>query len=349
MIPVFRCGRRRACHSHGQVRATSTARRAGLSEASGQPVVFAAADVGSNATKVLVWEMGAGGAPRERFQKRFAMRLSDAFRAGRIEPDSIRRLIEIFAEIADVCREHGARPVRAVATDALRSAANAREVAEAIALETGIDLQVISSRKEAELVAKGVLLDYLAGSGNLAILDIGGGSAQITIAGLGGGRESAAGKAVSLCTASLPLGAVRLREMFMRSDPMASAEYEAMRGHVEQATVRGTVGLKGPWQSGAVGCGGGVRFLHTMCGVDGGIAAQDQPARADQIEHLCDAIWHMPIEAMIRHYGIDRERAEIIVPGAVVLLALMKRLKLTEMRPSRRGVRDGLLAEFLKG
>jgi exopolyphosphatase/guanosine-5'-triphosphate,3'-diphosphate pyrophosphatase len=320
----------------------------GLLEANGQPVVFAAADVGSNATKVLVWEIGAGGVPRERFQKRFALRLSDVFRVGRIEPATVGRLVEIFIEIAAICREHGARQVRAVATEAFRSAGNAREVAEAIALETGIDLQVISSRKEAELVAEGVLLDYLAGAGNLAILDIGGGSTQITIAGLGGRRENT-GKMPVLPAVSLPLGAVRLREMFMRSDPMVPADFEAMRRHVEQAMVRGTVSLRGQWSPCAIGCGGGVRFLHTMCGIHGGVAGQDQPVRMDQIEHLCDAIWHMPIEALVRHYGIDRERAEIIVPGGVVLLALMKQLKLNEMRPSGRGVRDGLLAEFLKG
>ncbi len=97
-----------------------------------------------------------------------------------------------------------------------------------------------------------------------------------------------------------------------------------------------------------MGCGGGVRFLHTMCGILCGMLGQDQAVRADQIEHLCQMIWHMPIDVMVRHYGIDNERAEIIVPGAVVLATLIKRLKVVEIRPARRSVRDGLLADFLK-
>jgi len=299
-------------------------------------VVFAAADVGSNAMKILIWEIAADNRQREVFQKRFPMRLDDAFRAGRIEPTKVAALTEVFTEIADLCRKHGAANLRAVATDAFRHASNSRQVAEAITLETGIEIQVISAQREAELVAKGVLLDHPVLTDDLLVLDVGGGSAQISVL----GRQQ-------IGVASLPLGAVRLREMFVRCDQIAPSDYQAMCSHVDRVVAEGLSQAHASHTSPAIGCGGGVRFLHAMCAVHGGVSSQNEPVRLDRLEHLCEAIWHMPVDSIVRHYGIDRERAEIIVPGAVILLALMKHLLVNAVVPSRRGVRDGLLVEFL--
>ena len=301
-------------------------------------MVLAAADIGSNATKVLIWEIAEDGRPHERFQKRYALRLNDAFRRKRIEPPTVARLIETFADISDTCRKHGVGQLQAVATEAFRAADNAREVVEAIMLETGIEPKVISPQEEGRLVAEGVLLDHPDRRNDFLIMDVGGGSAQIT----GPDRES------GVHAISLPLGAVRLREMFIRSDPISPVDFEALRAHVETVAARGTVGVNRRGTGWAFGCGGGIRFLHTMCGIHGGPLLQNQPVRLDQLEHLCQAIWPMPTDAIVRHYGIDRERAEIIVSGAVALISLMKYSKTGEVRPSSRGVRDGLLADLMK-
>jgi len=307
-------------------------------EAGGKSVVLAAVDIGSNATKVLVWEIGGDKRPHERLQKRFALRLEDVFRVGRIEPSMIARLVETFLEITEICRRHGAQYVRAAATEAFRSASNAQEVVAAIALETGIEPKIVSPHEEGRLVAEGVLLDHAECRSDFLILDIGGGSAQTILP----DRRS------GIHTITLPLGAVRLREKFVRTDPIKLADFEAMCAHAEATAARIRIGAGGRRRGSAFGCGGGVRFLHAMCGILCGTLSQNQPVRADQLEHLCQAIWPMPADTVIRHYGIDHERAEIIVPGAVALLALMKCLKIVELRPSSRGVRDGLLADFLR-
>ncbi|MCX8037470.1 MAG: hypothetical protein N3D11_10590 [Candidatus Sumerlaeia bacterium] len=299
--------------------------------------------MGSNATKILIWEIAGDGQVRERFQKRYALRLDDVFRTGRIEPPTVVRLTETFAEIAALCRQHGVEAERAVATEAFRSAANAREVADAIALETGIEIAIISAEEEARLVAEGVLLDRPVQGSAFLIFDIGGGSAQVSRV-----DRSAGGNTAATETFSMPLGAVRLREMFVRGDPISPADYEALQEHVRAALTVGLAKLNGQWAPCAVGCGGGVRFLHMMCGIHGGALGQDQPVRYHQLEHLCQTIWPMSVSALMRNFGIDRERAEIIVPGAVVAVNLMKHLHVNDLRPSRRGLRDGLLAEFMR-
>ncbi|MBM3334277.1 hypothetical protein FJY63_06415 [Candidatus Sumerlaeota bacterium] len=298
--------------------------------------VFAAADLGSNATKVLIWQIGGDNHPREISQRRFPMRLSDAFRTGKIEPPTVAALTEVFAEIADLCRKHGAATLKAVATDAFRQASNSRQVTDAIALETGIEIEVVSAQREAELVAKGVLLDHPVFADDLLVLDVGGGSAQISVF----DRRD-------ITVTSVPLGAVRLREMFVRCDQIAPLDYQAMCSHVDRVVAEGLSQAHASRTSPAIGCGGGVRFIHAMCAVHGGVTGQNEPVRLNRLEHLCEAIWHMPVDSIVRLYGIDRERAEIIVPGAVVLLALMKHLRIGAVIASRRGVRDGLLSEFL--
>lgn len=303
-----------------------------------QSVVFAATDIGSNASKILIWEIGREKRWQERFHKRYPLRLDDVYRSGRIEVPRVARLIETFVEIAGICRAYAVGQFRAVASDAFRSASNGCQVAEAIALESGIEPEVLPAEEEGRLIAEGVLLDDPYRRGEFLILDIGGGSAEIILPDRDGGVR----------TISLPLGAVRLREMFVRSDPIAPDEYEALRAHVEETVAQATAGMDGQWSSGAVGCGGGVRFLHAMCGVLCGALSQHQPVRVDQLEHLCETIWPMRVDSITRHYGIDQERAEIIVPGAVVVLALMKHLRLATVCPSGRSIRHGLLADFLR-
>ncbi len=308
-----------------------------------QETIFAAVDVGSNATKILIWEVAGDSRVRERFQKRYPLRLDDVFRTGRIQPPTVARLTDTFADIAGLCRQHGVAATRAVATEAFRSAANAREVADAVALETGIEIAVIPAQEEARLVAEGVLQDQPVHSSTFLIFDIGGGSAQVSRV-----DRPAGGSAAAAETFSMPLGAVRLREMFVHGDPISPADYEALQEHVRACLTVGLAKLVGQWAPWAIGCGGGVRFLHMMCGIHTGALGQDQPVRLDPLEHLCQTIWPMPVAVLMRNFGIDRERAEIIVPGAVVAVNLMKHAKVAELRPSRRGLRDGLLAEFLR-
>jgi len=311
---------------------------AGSAQGTERPVVFAATDIGSNATKILIWEIARDKRWRERFQKRYPLRLDDVYRLKQIEPSKVVRLSEVFLEIAAICREQAVSQLRAVASDAFRSASNGRRVADAITLESGIEPEVLAAEEEGRLIAEGVLLDDATRRGEFLILDIGGGSAEIILPDRRGGVH----------TTSLALGAVRLREMFVRSDPIAPNEYAALQAHVEKTVTKATAAMDGRWLNSAVGCGGGVRFLHAMCGVLCGALSQHQPVRLDQVEHLCQAIWPMRVDSITRHYGIDHERAEIIVPGAVVLLSLMKHLKLATLRPSGRGVRHGLLADFLR-
>jgi len=303
----------------------------------GQNPVFAATDVGSNATKIMVWEIEAEKRPRPRFHKRYPLRLDDAFRTGQIGPANIARLVETFAEIGEICRKKGVTRLRAVATDAFRAARNRAEVVRAVETETGIVLEVLSPEEEGRLVAEGVMLDRCNGRRDFLILDIGGGSAEII-------RPRPRGDAEVL---SLPLGAVRLREAFVRSDPLTPDQYEALCAHVERVVAEGTASLGRRWSNTGVGCGGGVRFLHAMCGVLHATLSQNEPMRLGQLEHLCEAIWPLKVETLVQKYGIERERAEIIVPGAVVARELMRRLDLAALEPSQRGVRDGLLADFL--
>lgn len=300
-------------------------------------VVYAATDIGSNATKTAIWRIGDDRTPRMVFQKRFPLRLAGAFRADRIEQARIDGLVEVFSQIAGVLAQHGVTKHDAVATDAFRSASNGDAVIEAIHRATGIKPAVLAPKQEGWLVARGVMLDGHNDRREMVIIDIGGGSAEVVL------HDSAK----DIHALSLPLGAVRLRERFIRSNPIAPKEYAAMREHVEKTIGKRISRVTGRWAE-AIGCGGGVRFLHMMYGVFRSTIMQDQPLRCDQLGHLCDTIWPQRTDSLVKKYGIDPERAEIIVPGGVVLVALMKRLGLNAIRPSLRGIRDGLLAEFLE-
>ena len=302
-----------------------------------RPITFAGIDVGSNATKLSIWLIGPDGQTRELTQKRFPMRLEDAFRseAAEIGAAKAARLIDMFREIAELTRQMKAEYVRAVATEAFRSARNGPAVAAEIEHKTGLRVETLTPQEEGRLVSDGVMLDFPGKERDFAIIDVGGGSAQVILPGARGPR-----------TVSLPIGAVRLRTWFMPSDPIPPDEYEAMCGYVEDTVAEHVTSIDGRWSTSAIGVGGGARFLHAMCAVLKGSFQQDQPLRLDHLEHLTHVIWPLRADSLVRHYGIDLERAEIIIPGAVALLAIMKRLGVNMVKPSRRSVRDGLLVHF---
>lgn len=299
-------------------------------------VLYAATDIGSNATKTTIWRMDSGRPPRPVFQKRYPLRLADAFRGDRLEPAVVERLVETFSEIAAALKQHNVAHHHAVATEAFRKASNGEAVVQAVHEATGIQPRVLSSKQEGWLVARGVMLDNHGEQQDRLIIDVGGGSAEVILV----------DRADKIHALSLPLGAVRLREKFIRSNPIAPAEFDAMTEHVEKMVYKRIAPVSERWTCG-IGCGGGIRFLHMMYGVFRTTMMQDQPLRRDQLEHLLQTIWPQRTDSLVKQYGIDLERAEIIVPGAIVLLTLMKRLDLSAIRPSFRGVRDGLLAEFL--
>jgi exopolyphosphatase/guanosine-5'-triphosphate,3'-diphosphate pyrophosphatase len=300
---------------------------------------LATVDVGTNTTLLLIAETGAAGEVEVLEERAEITRLGRGIGGdGRLGPEGIARTLAVLAEYAAAAGKYGAS-VSAVGTEALRRAPNAEEFLRPAAAILGAPVEVIDGEREAALSFAAALTSFPEIAGTpLAVVDIGGGSTEVIVS------EGARVRS----RASLPLGAVRLTETHIRTDPPTSTEIAALTAEV-QSTLQSI-----PPRSSAGGrltLVGTAGTVTTLCAMTLALPAYDAsrvhghrlPRRAveGQIERLSRST-QAERECMA---GLDPRRADVILAGAYILLGLARRLEASSILVSDRGIRWGLLHE----
>lgn len=291
---------------------------------------LAAIDVGSNAVHLQLAHHDASGRLVPVLKRRAVIRPGEgAFQTGRIKKAALGRLVDTLEDWGELCRARGAR-VRSIATSAIRDAANQAEVIARVRSRAGLHLEVISGEEEARLMCLGALAGMPADVRSLCI-DIGGGSTEVALA----QGETPIGRW------SLGVGALRLSEEFGEGAEGLRTRLTAMRTRVAQAVsiLPDLPGLPKVHGRGALACSGTTRALVNFAAGDD---ASD--ATAGVLSHLVDDLAALGRRQCERRFG--PHRAELILPAAVILEALCRKLHLDWVRPTRRGVRDGVLIEL---
>ena len=171
---------------------------------------YAAIDIGSNSIRMEAAEVVAGLPPRVLASDREVTRLGESvFRTGAVSEEYVKATCTVLARMAELYRKLDVVGVRAVATSAIRDTRNQREFLARASEAAGADVEIISGREEARLIHLGVQSNWPQQEKRVLIIDIGGGSAEIIASDRGQLIEAY----------SKPLGAVRLREAFLKDDP----------------------------------------------------------------------------------------------------------------------------------
>jgi len=260
--------------------------------------------------------------------------------SGRLDEAAIRATVEVLARFAAEARALGAREIACVATSAARDAANGADFFAAARAAAGLVPEVISGDEEARLVWASAWRDF-GGGGPLAVLDVGGGSTEFTV---GDGPAPRA-------WTSLQIGAVRLTERHVRSDPPAASDLGALRAAAREALApiaelaRGVAGGGGARMVGVAGT------VTTLAAVDQALPAYDA-ARVHgstlalaQVEALVGRLAALPLAARAAVPGMEPKRADVMVAGALVVAEAMRAAGFDRLTVSDRGVRWGLVHE----
>src|ERR1700676_1948205 len=186
---------------------------------------YAAVDIGSNSTRMLAAEVVPGEPPRMLAAEREVTRLgASVFQDGRLSGQAIEETERVLTRMAEVYRKLDVAGVRAVATSAVRDASNQGGFLVRASAALGSQVEIITGREEARLIHQGVMSRWPQPGKRVLIVDIGGGSA-----------ESVASEDEKLIDAvSKPLGAVRLQEMFLHTDPAAERELHQLAEFVDE-------------------------------------------------------------------------------------------------------------------
>jgi exopolyphosphatase/guanosine-5'-triphosphate,3'-diphosphate pyrophosphatase len=296
-----------------------------------QPARLAVIDLGSGTVNLAVFEAGRDGL-RNVHRRSTTLRLLAGVTAGELRADALEGALAVLRGFVDEARAHGAEEPLLLATSAVRDASNRAELAERLLAERGVSLRVVDGGDEARMAARAVLHTLPLRDG--CVVDLGGGSLQV--AEVRGRRVRRA--------ASLPVGSLRLLLTHPTGAVPAPEVLSAMRREVDAAldAVPWLRALEGD----VVGCGGTFRTLARVDRAARG-AAQVHPhgqlLTRDAVESLLEAASRMTEAERGTIPGVPAHRADLLVPGALVVARLLLHLHVTACRTSSVGIREGAL------
>ncbi len=269
---------------------------------------------------------------------RVALRLMrDVDSAGRLSRAATTRTVQTLAAFGTIARRHGARAVSVVATSAIRDASNRDPFVAEVQRRTGMAITVLAGEDEARLALVGAVSGLPVESG--AVVDLGGGSMEVAAFAR---RRFRAG-------VTLPLGALRVGDAFLRHDPPRADELVALRDHVR--STLGTVDITDLAQAESlVGTGGTVRALAKAARGSGPVAVNrlhGYQLRRRDVGILVETLVRLPAARRTSVPGISSTRAESVLGGALVIDVLMEVCGAENILVSGYGVRQGVVLDQL--
>jgi exopolyphosphatase/guanosine-5'-triphosphate,3'-diphosphate pyrophosphatase len=309
-------------------------------EIAGNPPRLAAIDVGTNSIRLVVAEVDSAASYRVLDEERAQTRLGEGlYQSGSLAEEPMRRSLEALDRMRALAEGMGVEETRAIATAAVREADNGSAFLAAADAQAGVPLQVISADDEARLAFRSVRKHFPLTDRPTAMVDIGGGSLELILS-AGGMIEE---------THSLPLGAVRLTERYVPSDPVTPSEWKDLRKAIDRV-LKKRLG-KPPFVTPVmIGSGGTFSALASISMFERQGAAgpgQGYGLTRSEWQRLARRLRDAPLDVRRKIRGLNPDRADIIVAGAAAVGRLARHLGAREILVHERGIRDGLLLSMI--
>lgn len=309
--------------------------------------ILAAIDIGTNSIHMVVVQIDAQLRTftiiaREKDTVRLGNRDP---KTGKLTPEAMQRALESLQRCQDLATSLKAEHIIAVATSAMREAANGSEFLQTIQSKLGLAVNLISGYEEARRIYLGVLSGMEFHNQPHVIIDIGGGSTELILA------DSDEHRFLS----STKVGAVRLAQEFVTSDPISESELHYLQAYVHGMLERAVDELKSNLRPGEVprlvGTSGTIKSLALIHAAQT-LGTEPNPLNGYTFSRhdLNDMIQNMASMTCSKRYelpGMSDKRAEIIVPGAIVLQEAMVMLDLHEITICERALREGVIVDWM--
>lgn len=313
--------------------------------------IAAVVDMGTNSVKLTVGKREDDGSLTVLADQTQVTRLGKNVDAsGNLDPEAVRHTLEALGGFAAEAKRQGATQIAAVGTSALRDAGNGAAFVREAQSTLGGTVEVISGEREAQLIYASARRDPdlnlsapQYAEATLATIDIGGGSTEVVI---GKGEETPPFQA------SLQLGAVRLTERALRSDPPTPDEMRQATEIADKALAHVPAPsdeLEVPMIL-VVGSGGTIANLAAMekalPEVRPHLLHGTQLTR-QQIEARIEMLAALTVAERRAIPGLEPDRADVILAGAIIQARALHHFNASAILVSARGLRYGLLYELL--
>ena len=318
-----------------------------LTTNSGRQPIIAAIDIGTNSIHMVIVKIEPALPTFSVIAKeKDTVRLGERDpKTGELTPEAIERSLSALRRCKDLADSLNVKEIIAVATSATREAKNGQEFLNQIESELGITVNLISGQEEARRIYLGVLSGVDFGEQPQIIIDIGGGSTELILADIHEPRF----------LSSTKVGAVRLAREFVTTDPISKEELKYLRAYVRGMLERSVDEI---WQNlqlnevpSLIGTSGTIQTLATIHAIEKYGAAPNpiggyQVSR-EELEKIVQKLAVMTCKERLEVAGIADKRAEIIVPGAIILLEVMTMLNLDSITICEQALREGIIVDWM--
>jgi exopolyphosphatase/guanosine-5'-triphosphate,3'-diphosphate pyrophosphatase len=287
-------------------------------------MLCAAIDIGSNTTRVLVAEPVEGQLQKVMEQRAYT-RIGKALEDGLIPAGKAEEVAEVVATQVRLARELGAETIRAVATAAVREAANGAQVVAQIRDVAGVPVEIIGDQEEGRLSFIGATktLGHPV-EGRVAVVDVGGGSTEVILGSVPGGVDE---------VRSWRVGSGALADELIASDPPSAAEIRRVRERIDDLFEG--VEIERPAQ--AVAVGGSATSLRRLVGA---------VLEYETLERGVRVLAGDPAAVVAKRFELDPERVRILTTG-VLLLEKISELLGQPLQIGKGGLREGVVLDLL--
>lgn len=314
-------------------------------------------DLGTNTFNIFIAEIHPDKTYTKLYKSKIAVKLGEGgINNNFISEKAFERGIRALKKHKKTSRKFKADKIVAFATSAIRSASNGKDFVLAAKEKAGIDIQVISGEREAELIYFGVRSAVQMNGSPSLIIDIGGGSTEFIIA----------NKKEIFWKHSFLMGAARLLERFKPSDPITESEVKQIEVYLEKelqplfAAVDRILNAHLPSPLGG-GTGRGCELIGSSGSFDSlaemiGYHFYDTEAlkgkteyafNMDDFEKLYQVILKSTTKERMLMKGLTKMRVDMIVVSAIIVNFVIARLGIQKMRGSKFSLKEGVLWELM--
>jgi len=283
-----------------------------------------AIDIGSNSVRCLISNVVYKDGYtyyRKVSMIRLPIRLGqEVFINGALSEETAARFAEGMQAYKHLLKVHGVQDFRAVATSAMREAANGAELVKKVRKSSGIDIQIIDGAEEARLVFNSKLYDIIQAPQEYFIyIDVGGGSTELSIL-----HDQDV-----IASESFKIGGVRVMNGLDTEE-----EWLRMKKWTERH-------MRNFHNKAAIGAGGNINKLHKIS-----LRSLNKPLRLSYIEDQFEMISALDVEERVTQLGLNFDRADIIVHALPIYMKVMQWAGVGKIYVPKIGVSDGLIRDL---
>ncbi len=281
-------------------------------------------DIGSNAIRLLISNVFSVNGKLHHTKNslyRVQLRLGDdSFNKGMISPknlDKLKSTLKSFKLLMDV---NDVKKYLAYATSAMRSISNTEKLLKSLEIETGVKVEIISGKKESEIVAKNDISTHIGKTKNYCFIDVGGGSTEVVIYKKGEFYKSK----------SFKIGGVRLINGLVEDSTWKEFELWLKSHAVELKKLK------------IIGVGGNINKLYKLSGVK-----YTKPLERKRFKKTLVRLENMSYTKKLTKLKLNPDRIDVIVPAGKIYFFMMKTLGIKEIYVPRIGLADGMVNEII--